>query len=57
MTRILLLHGPNLSQLGTRDPAHYGTATLDDVVDARPGRGRVGRRVARPTPSTSPRAT
>jgi 3-dehydroquinate dehydratase II len=31
---ILLLHGPNLSQLGTRDPAHYGTATLDDVVAA-----------------------
>jgi len=34
VVRILLLHGPNLSQLGTRDPAHYGTATLDDVVDA-----------------------
>jgi 3-dehydroquinate dehydratase II len=34
MTRILLLHGPNLSQLGTRDPAHYGTATLTDVVEA-----------------------
>ncbi|MCC5949700.1 MAG: 3-dehydroquinate dehydratase [Nitriliruptoraceae bacterium] len=36
MARILLLHGPNLSQLGTRDPAVYGTATLDEVVaDAR----------------------
>lgn len=34
MTTILLLHGPNLSQLGTRDPAQYGTATLDDVVAA-----------------------
>jgi 3-dehydroquinate dehydratase II len=34
VVRILLLHGPNLSQLGTRDPAHYGTATLDDVVQA-----------------------
>lgn len=34
MTRILLLHGPNLSQLGSRDPAVYGTATLDDVVTA-----------------------
>lgn len=30
--KLLLLHGPNLSQLGTRDPAQYGTATLDDVV-------------------------
>lgn len=29
---VLLVHGPNLSQLGTRDPAHYGTATLDDLV-------------------------
>ena len=34
MTTILLLHGPNLSQLGTRDPAQYGRATLDDVVEA-----------------------
>jgi 3-dehydroquinate dehydratase II len=32
--RILLLHGPNLSQLGSRDPAVYGTATLDDVTEA-----------------------
>lgn len=31
---IVLLHGPNLSQLGTRDPRHYGTATLEDVVAA-----------------------
>lgn len=34
MTQILLLHGPNLSQLGSRDPAQYGTATLDEVVEA-----------------------
>lgn len=34
MTRVLLLHGANLSQLGTRDPAHYGRVTLDDVVAA-----------------------
>ncbi len=33
MATILLLHGPNLSQLGSRDPAQYGTDTLDDVVD------------------------
>lgn len=30
--RILLAHGPNLSQLGHRDPEQYGTATLADVV-------------------------
>lgn len=34
---IVLLHGPNLSQLGTRDPRHYGTATLEDVVAAARG--------------------
>ncbi|HVL99527.1 MAG TPA: type II 3-dehydroquinate dehydratase [Egibacteraceae bacterium] len=32
--RILLVHGPNLSQAGSRDPAVYGTATLDDLVAA-----------------------
>lgn len=34
MSRVLLVHGPNLSQLGTRDPAVYGTATLADVEAA-----------------------
>jgi 3-dehydroquinate dehydratase II len=34
MVDILLLHGPNLSQLGSRDPAQYGTATLADVETA-----------------------
>lgn len=31
---ILLVNGPNLAQLGTRDAGIYGTATLADIVAA-----------------------
>ena len=33
MRQLLILHGPNLGQLGTREPAVYGTRTQDDIVD------------------------
>ena len=31
MSTVLVLNGPNLGRLGTRDPAVYGSATLDDL--------------------------
>jgi 3-dehydroquinate dehydratase-2 len=43
--KILLVNGPNLKLLGTREPAIYGTDTLADIVarvkEAARGRGAV----------------
>jgi 3-dehydroquinate dehydratase-2 len=36
---VLVLHGPNLNLLGTREPKHYGLATLSEIDRALQARG------------------
>ena len=31
MAKLLVIHGPNLNLLGTREPEHYGTTRLADI--------------------------
>ena len=47
LSSILVLHGPNLNLLGTREPDVYGTATLaDHVARVREAAAKIGATIA-----------
>ncbi len=47
MSHLLLLNGPNLNILGTREPAVYGSATLADIeADLTSEASRLGHRLS-----------
>lgn len=41
MAKLLLLNGPNLNLLGTREPAVYGAVTLEHIVETLSGRAQM----------------
>jgi 3-dehydroquinate dehydratase-2 len=41
MTKMLVLHGPNLNLLGSREPEVYGKTTLDDINTALANQAKV----------------
>ena len=52
-TRVEVMHGVSLDQLGRRDPAHYGGLTFDDLerrIDAHARWGDLDRSKPLPLP-------
>ena len=45
MHRVLVLNGPNLSRLGTREPDVYGATTYDELVAALTGTAAEGEEI------------